>query len=324
MKELKRNIFTSAVNRLGVGKLIRFIKSRKDKEIIKITSFVLFVSAVFAMAIVNKGPKFSLYSRAFGNPSILYLTPSGQVDVGVGEVVFGQVFLLPENNLVGGVDVVLNYDPEYLEVQDITEPVDFLFGTFISDVDQVNGKIRLSTLAYSGNEPTTLVGGTTAVRLADISFFTLTAGTTTISFDYVIDDTNDSNVSIIDGNLVVDALVAPVTELMINIQGSQPTPTPSPVPSPTPTSPPSPTPTPSLEPSPTPTPQSNFCSVCQKGYCDDVCKKVEEGTDCPDCSQEPEPTPTPQSDSCSVCQKGYCDGVCKGAEKRNSCPDCSQ
>lgn len=186
----------------------------------------------------------------------------------VGDPAFDvQIFLNPNNNVVGAVDILIEYDSTKIEVQDadastpgIQIKPGAIFATYVgnsvspcgSTNPNCRGKITLSGIAYDLNLlPSTPPHNpvTTAGIFATISFKPIAVGTASVNFNFTAGATTDSNV--IEINTAQDILSG-VNNLNFTISPGQTLPTPTPCPSIAPT--PTLTPTPSITGGPTATP----------------------------------------------------------------------
>ncbi len=113
-----------------------------------------------------------------------------------GDIFAVDILLDTEGIDVVGVDVILNYPPNLLEVQDEdpgTAGVQITYGTLFDMslgkvVDPINGKIRFSQLSW-------LPGYTGSGTLGTIRFKALEGGTANVNFDFTPSGTGDCNVA---------------------------------------------------------------------------------------------------------------------------------
>jgi hypothetical protein len=268
---------------------------------------VLFLVTAITVYYFSKN-RYDLATKAIENPASLRLAPS-ESNLQVGEAVTIQVFLLPNDNQVSSVDLVLRYDPAYLAVDEtLIRPVaDSGFLTYHQEVEADNGVVRFSALTYDGSAPTTPVSGTGAVYLVDVPFravaLTPAGQPVTVGIEYVEGATYDSNVSVINQQGALDVLQTPETVVHVSVLPES-TPTPTPPPS-VPTTPPIPTTYPSIAP------------TLPSGCGDGVCAGQANGEDCFSC---------PADCRCfgKECDKACCgNDICEKFEKTKSCPvDC--
>lgn len=146
----------------------------------------------------------------FGGSVLLFIVFAGQVlaanmslvstssSYQVGDTFNASINLNTESSSTDGVDVhFLHYDPSILEVQDSdtsTTGVQILAGTLLANtltnsVDSTNGLIDFSQVSSGGAS----FNGTGT--LATIAFKVLTAGTTTLTFDFTLASTTDCNIA---------------------------------------------------------------------------------------------------------------------------------
>ncbi|MFC1600503.1 cohesin domain-containing protein [Patescibacteria group bacterium] len=205
--------------------------------------------------------------------------------VAEGQYISIDVVLSPAGNPVSGVDAVINFDSDYLDITeaDITKSISG-FGTFIKSVEadpnSTTKTIRLAFLTYVDGAPTNPVSSTEPVKLATISFL---AKTETPQEGILISfnnngTNNDSNIIKISENYAIDLLTEDNSQdliLLITI----PTPTSTPTPTMVPTVPPTITKIPTRIPTPI-----LSCGHCFKGECDQKCNSAKEDYRCPDCA----------------------------------------
>jgi hypothetical protein len=238
--------------------LSKVLKKPDNKKLMLTIKLIIVVivplfATYLALELVTSG-RFSLFPRAAVNPSSLTAVPAN-INTTVGSTFQVTIHLLPNNNLVSGADVVLSYNPNYVQPQSITKATASPFQTFSSNINTANQTIEFMQIAYDGNQPATITGST-SVQLATITFQALqaTPQTSNINFAYQQNATNDSNVTVISDDAVVDALVQPDPISVTITSGGTPTPTPTgaqPTSAPTPTgAAPTPTPGPSGTPGP--------------------------------------------------------------------------
>lgn len=111
-----------------------------------------------------------------------------------GEIVTVEIYLDSKGHLVDGVDVILNYPPQDLQLEYMDsvflDESDSVFGIFPSPtVNQENGQIVFSALSVPGKS---FQG---KGKIASLKFEAEKAGETEIKFLFTPDSTVDSNVS---------------------------------------------------------------------------------------------------------------------------------
>jgi hypothetical protein len=174
----------------------------KIKLLFAVLALAIMGEVVWAVFYLANPSKFSQ-----GRPASLPLLPVDKkeavlfIDPPFGEFRKGTtvevgITLDSKGNLITGVDVVLRFDPVYLEVVDANpkiEGIQITSGVIFSDylgekIDPSRGKITISGLAgidqpFSGRGV-----------LAKVEFLTKTLGTTKIFFEFQAGATTDSNV----------------------------------------------------------------------------------------------------------------------------------
>lgn len=182
-------------------------------------------AAYLAVRLFTQG-KFPFFPKAAVNPSSLVANPSN-INVNVGDTFQITIYLLPNDNPVSGVDVVLNYDSSYLTVQSIAKHTSSPFQTSSTNIDALNQTAEFTALAFDGSQPTTVTGNT-SFPLATFTFLATKATPihTSIDFSYQQSTTDDSNIAVISGSAVTDALVQPDPVSVTVSSGTSPTPTP--------------------------------------------------------------------------------------------------
>lgn len=100
------------------------------------------------------------------------------------------IYLNTNGAKVDGVDIKLNFEPAKLEAQQIS-PDTSVFPDFpTKTINATTGKITISATAAVGSP----YSNTTATKMVTIRFKPLTAGSTSVSFDFTAGATTDSNV----------------------------------------------------------------------------------------------------------------------------------
>jgi len=168
-----------------------------------------------------------------------------------------------------GVDVVLNFDKNYLTLIEVIPGTAFetylpadVNGYFnestVKKTANLSGKIKIGAAAFNWKTEQTTQGFNGTTTLFTLKFKTKKAGQTSVHFVYSPNSTTDSNLVSISGNQAQDIL-SNTTNLSLTITSPTPTqkPTPTPTKKPTPTS----TPTPTKKPTPTSTPISTSTST---------------------------------------------------------------
>lgn len=120
---------------------------------------------------------------SYGGPAALSITPEvPSVQVGT-DVVADVGFTGLQSSLIGGYDLTIDYDPTLLAVNSVS------FGTYLDGPDsslqfvsQSPGSIELYEYSYGSLSSQTGYG---ALPLFDITFDTLAAGTSALTFDTV-------------------------------------------------------------------------------------------------------------------------------------------
>lgn len=137
------------------------------------------------LRVITPRPVTTTRSEARQSPVTLALFP----EKGVFKDKFSvDLLLLNQEKILDGVDVVLNYDPQRLAVEENKVEAGKLFDeVMINKVEPEKGKIRFSTLTLS---PKRAQG-----KLATVHFKVLKPGETIVTFDFVPGATTDSNVA---------------------------------------------------------------------------------------------------------------------------------
>lgn len=228
------------------------------KKLTIVTVLFLALLAVLVAAILRRPTFFK--PQAAINGRLLILASSQQVQV--GDVFTADIFVVPGTNLLAGVDLVLEYSSEKVEVQQVQRGG--IFKTYLDGSpavcggNKLSGRIFLSGLAYDSSllpTPPPHNPLSAAGKFASITFKATQAGQAQIKIRPDTNDPNDPN-STTDSNLVevqtaADVLAQTNSVAIMILPGQTVSPTPTTCPSPTPTFTPAPTLTPTLTPTPT-------------------------------------------------------------------------
>jgi len=182
---------------------------------IQISVVVFFlISIATGIYILGKAPALFL-SKADVDSSDLYISPE-IVKTTVGNTFSTNVFLFPNGNNVEGVDVVLEFDPNYLKVNSVSTPENSGLNPFVSRIDPQNGKVQFSAFYIPEGVKQTI---SSDLHLASIFFQALKSTTVPIklTFNYSSGGTDDSNIAIVKDGNVLDALLRKPNEVEINI-----------------------------------------------------------------------------------------------------------
>ena len=188
----------------------------------------------------------------------------GNLEFNLGNVQTAQIHLDPKQNNVIGVDLFIRFDPQFIKVNNVTGLGIFSTRTALL-IDNNAGLVKT---AFSNGYGTYQTKPDTFARI-EFEGKNVT-NQTTISFDFILGKTNDTNVAISLGRDVLDN-VSPILLKINPYSGPEPSSTPqpdvSPTPSPNSSSPSpqasgrprpspffSPRPSPTVRPRPTPTP----------------------------------------------------------------------
>jgi len=129
------------------------------------------------------------FERAKGEISATLSIDPSSGSYNVGDTFSVAVKLNTGGNETDGVDIhYLHYNPSLLEVQEIT-PGTLYANTNTNNVDSQNGTIDFSQTSQGGS---TFNGEGTVMT---ITFKVLSAGTATLTFDFVLSSTTDTNVA---------------------------------------------------------------------------------------------------------------------------------
>lgn len=118
------------------------------------------------------------------------ITITGDKEVKVGNVIKADV-VIDSNSLIDGVDLLVKYDPKFLEPIDSSSPMKLgtLFGSYPVNAIDSQGLITISGAAQKDNEA---FKGTNT--FGSISFRAKQAGSTTVSLDFTPQSTKDTNI----------------------------------------------------------------------------------------------------------------------------------
>ena len=246
----------------------------KKSLLVFLLFFLVSGCGLVASLILTKERQIVEKRAAGGQGAYLSLLPS--LTVGNGQEFSLPVMLGTDGVEIIGVDVVLNFDKNYLELTNIIpgpearpNPYTPPFGTYlpvdnngnfnvqaVKNSANASGKIEIGAVAFNwANEQVTSgFNGTLnqANPLFTLKFKAKQGGQTSVNFSFTPGSTTDSNLVRINGDQVQDIL-SQVTNLSITITSTTPTPTSGPTHTPTPTPRPTTTPTPTLTPTPEPT-----------------------------------------------------------------------
>lgn len=134
-------------------------------------------------------PEISLQKTKPRETAVLSLDPS-RGNFPLGEVFAISIKVDTQGSPATGVDVILNYDPQKLEVVEIT-PGNLFTTYFRKGKDEVKKKIYLSAAVFKKTESPFLGQGV----FGTIEFKAIKSGKTTLSFEYTPQATSDSNVT---------------------------------------------------------------------------------------------------------------------------------
>jgi len=256
----------------------------KKSLLVFLLFFLVSGCGLVASLILTKERQIVEKRAAGGQGAYLSLLPS--LTVGNGQEFSLPVMLGTDGVEIIGVDVVLNFDKNYLELTNIipgpeVRPNTYTppFGTYLPvdnngnfNVQEVknsansSGKIEIGAVAFNWASEQTTPGfnGTLDQTnpLFTLKFRAKQAGQTSVYFSpnpFTPGTTADSNLVRINGDQVQDIL-SQVTNLSITITSTTPTPTSGPTNTPTPTPRPTNTPTPTPQPTNTPTPTPLQCT----------------------------------------------------------------
>ena len=216
MNTKSRNKLKSKLNKF----LLNLRRNKKSIPGLLFTAFILFAT-IAGLYLIGREKIFS--PRALDNSSILTITPE-TADVEVGQTLATQIFLIPQDNPVSGVDVILNYDPDIISISSVNKNSNCLLGDFSYNIDEGAGKVEMTFLGFEEGDVISPVTETTA--LADISIQALqpTSGTM-IYFGYEYNSTTDTNIGVLYDNGVVDSLYEQPNNLSITVtENINPTP----------------------------------------------------------------------------------------------------
>jgi hypothetical protein len=269
---------------LTYNHILSTIKTKMSKKSLLVFLLFFLVSGcgLVASLILTKERQIVEKRAAGGQGAYLSLLPS--LTVGNGQEFSLPVMLGTDGVEIIGVDVVLNFDKNFLELTDVIPGPDprpntytYPFGTYLPVDNNGNfnvqavknsanssGKIEIGAVAFNWASEQTTPGfnGTLDQTnpLFTLKFRAKQAGQTSVYFSpnpFTPGTTADSNLVRINGDQVQDIL-SQVTNLSITITSTTPTPTSgptnTPTPTPRPTNTPTPTPTPTPRPTNTPTP----------------------------------------------------------------------
>lgn len=132
------------------------------------------------------------------------------------------VFLNTAGALVDGMDAKIIYEPGKLEAKEITTNANAFYDFPTQTINSTTGRITIQGTARAG-APYSTSG---PVQVATISLKALTAGTTSLTFDFLQGATTDSNVAENATNLDILASVGNATFTVSSTTSASPLPSP--------------------------------------------------------------------------------------------------
>ena len=171
-------------------------------------------------------------SRVYASKMLL---EPNSINIAEGDTFNIKIIIDTEGKGVYGASSIINFDPKYLQVLSI-DYQNKVFGIYPAAIPgNDEGKIQISGITASVNKPYSGSG-----TFAIVTFQAIGQGSTNLDFDFTPGQTNDSNATTLENDIVVDTLNK-VDGATVSIEGGD-----KQVPTPTPTSAPTPTPTPTL------------------------------------------------------------------------------